>query len=129
VAHRKHQRSGLAYLARIRERLLGVPPRGLGIAKDPQDPRPIGQDCHPYVLAKPCPQRTMLGRIIKRERAIEMQSAFRDVSSNQQGHAHEAMSHHLRNRHSLFLGERQEMGREISTDIAIECAKLATQKL
>ena len=31
-----------------------------------------------------------------------------------------AMCHQKRNRRSLFLGERQELSREIATDIAIE---------
>ena len=77
---RIHQRGSVADLARILERVVGVRERGLGIAKQPQSQRPIGQDCHPDVLAKSRRQRTMLGRIVKRERLIEMRSAFRDVS-------------------------------------------------
>ena len=70
MVQRIHQRGGLADLARILERVLGVRERGLGIAKQPQSQRPIGQDCHPDVLAKSRRQRTMLGRIVKRERLI-----------------------------------------------------------
>ena len=68
---------------------LNVCERGLGIAKQPQRQRPIGQDCYPDVLTKTHRQRTMLGRIVKRDRLIEVRSAFRDVSREQQGNAHE----------------------------------------
>ena len=67
---RKHQRGGLTDLARILERVVSVCERGLGIAKQPQGQRPKGQDCHPDVLAKSRRQRTMLGRIVKRDRLI-----------------------------------------------------------
>ena len=63
----------------------------------------------------------MLGRIVKRDRLIEMRSAFRDVPRTQQGNAHEAMPDHERNRGSLFLGKRQELGRKSRHHIAIEC--------
>ena len=48
-------------------------------------PRSKAQSCHPDVLAKSRRQRTMLGRIVKRDHAIEMRSAFRNVSRIQQG--------------------------------------------
>ena len=96
----------MADLARIVERVVGVRERSLGIAKQPQSQRPKGQDCHSDVLAKTRRQRTMLGRIVKCERLIEVRSAFCDVSRTQQGHAHHAMSDHERDRRPLFLGER-----------------------
>jgi hypothetical protein len=70
----------LADLASIAEHLISFRQRSVWIAKHPQSPRPMGQDSHPNVLAKSRRQRTMLGRIVKRERLIEMRSAFRDVS-------------------------------------------------
>ena len=106
------------------ERVLCVCERGLGIAKQPQRPRPIGQDCHPDVLAKSRRQRTMLGRIVKRDRLIEMRSAFRDVSRTQQGHAHEAMPDHERNGRPLLLGERQELRRKLAHHVAVERHKV-----
>ena len=75
-----HQRGGLADLARVLERVISVGERSVGVAKHPQGQRPIGQDCHRNVLAKPRRQRTMHGRIVKRERLIVVRSTFRDVS-------------------------------------------------
>ena len=95
--------------------------RGLGIAKEPQSPRSIGQGRYRLVLAKSGRQRTMLGGIVKRNRLIEMRSCFRDISSIQQGSAQVIMPKHSRKRGALLLGKRQEMGGEIATYIAIEC--------
>jgi hypothetical protein len=80
AVQRVHQRGGVADLARIIERVLRVCERGLGITKHPQGKRPKGQDRHPDVLAKSRRQRTMLGRIVKRDRLIVVRPAFRDVS-------------------------------------------------
>src|SRR5262249_26595886 len=80
VRQRMHQRGGVTDLARILERVLGVGERGLGVTKTKQSPRPMAQDCHPGILAKTQCQRTMLGRIVKRERLIIVRPAFRDVS-------------------------------------------------
>ena len=41
------------------------------------------------VFAKSRRQRAMLGRIVKRNPAIEIRSPYRDVSRKQQGNAHE----------------------------------------
>jgi len=63
----------------------------------------------------------MLGRIVKRDCPIVVHTALRDVSRIKQGIAHVAMPDHKRNRGVLFLRKREEIGREIETDIAIEC--------
>src|SRR5580704_13920128 len=63
----------------------------------------------------------MLSRIVKTNRSIEVCPTFRDISHKEQGAAHEAMPDHERNRVSLFLGARQELRREIETDVAVEC--------
>ena len=52
MKQREHQSGGLADLARILKRLVGVCQRGLGIAKQPQSQRSATQDCHPDVLAQ-----------------------------------------------------------------------------
>ena len=119
-AQRIHQSGSLADLARITERAVRVCERSLGIAKKPQGPRSIGQDCTPDVLAKSRRQRTMLGRIVKRERLIEVRSSFRDVSRTQQGNTHEAMPDHERDRRPLLLGERQELRRKLAHSVAVE---------
>jgi hypothetical protein len=62
----------------------------------------------------------MLARIIKRDRAIEMRSAFRDVSRSQQGHAHKAMPDHERDCRPLLLGERKELRRKLAHRVAVE---------
>ena len=71
-------------------------------------------------MAKSRRQRTMLGRIVKRDRLIEVCSAFRDVSRKQQGRAHEAMSDHERDCRPLLLGERQELRRKLAHHVAVE---------
>ena len=66
----------------------------------------------------------MLGRIVKRDRLIEMRSAFRDVSRKQQGNAHEAMPDHERDGRPLLLGERQELRRKLAHHVAVERHKV-----
>ena len=74
-----YQRRGVADLARNLERMLAVCERGLGIAEQPKSQRLPGQGCRADVLAKTRRQRTMLGRIVERNRAIEMRSPVYDV--------------------------------------------------
>ena len=71
-------------------------------------------------MAKSRRQRTMLGRIVKRDRAIEMRSPLRDVSRIRQGDAHEAMPDHERDCRPLLLGERQELRRKLAHHVAVE---------
>ena len=53
-----------------------------------------------------------------------VRSAFRDVSCEQQGNAHEAMPDHERDCCSLFLGERQELRRKLAHHVAVERDKI-----
>ena len=62
----------------------------------------------------------MLGRIVKRDRLIEMRPALRDVSRHQQGDTHQAMPDHERDCRPLLLGERQELRRKLAHLVAIE---------
>jgi len=80
VRQRMHQRGGVTDLARILDRVLDVTERGIGVTKTKQSVRPMAQDSHPGILAKTHCQRTMLGRIIERERLIIVGPTFRDVS-------------------------------------------------
>ena len=66
----------------------------------------------------------MLGRIVERERLIEMRSAVRDVSREQQGSPHEAMPNHERDGRPLLLGERQELRRKVARHVAVERHKV-----
>ena len=77
----EHQTGGLPGLASVLEGVIDVAERGLGITEEPQHPWSHGQGCYPLVLAKAGRQRTMLSRIVKRNRLIEMRSCFRDFSS------------------------------------------------
>ena len=52
MEQRIHRRGGVTYLARILERLHGVCERRLGIAEQPEGPRPIGQLATPTSWAK-----------------------------------------------------------------------------
>ena len=62
----------------------------------------------------------MLGGIVKRDSAIEVRSAFRDVPRIQQGHAHEAMPDHERSGRSLLLGERRNCAARLAHRVAVE---------
>jgi hypothetical protein len=62
----------------------------------------------------------MLRRVVKRDCLIVVHTAPRNVSSVEQGGAHVAMPYHEWNRGALLLSERQEMGSEINTDIAMK---------
>ena len=62
----------------------------------------------------------MLGRIVKRNRLIEMRSPFRDIPGIQQESAHEAMPDHERKQRFLLLRERQEVRRKVANYVAIE---------
>jgi hypothetical protein len=53
-------------------------------------------------LAKTGGQWTMLGRIVKRDSAIEMRSPYREGARMQHG-THDAMSDHERHRRFLLL--------------------------
>ena len=70
----------------------------------------------------------MLGRIVKRDRSIEMRPPFRDVARVQQGNTHDAMPNHERDRRSLLLGKRQELRRKLAHTSPLNATKLATQK-
>ena len=69
----------------------------------------------PRVLAKSRRQRTMLGRIVKRDRLIQVRrpSAMSPVNSKEI--AHEAMPDHERDCRPLLLRERQELRRKVAT--------------
>jgi hypothetical protein len=47
-------------------------------------------------------------------------STFSEVSHQQQGSPHEAMPDHQRDCRPLSLGQRQEIGSEVATGIAVE---------
>src|SRR5262249_4006531 len=116
---RIHQSGRLADLARFLERAACVYERGIRIAEHPQRPRSVGQCCYPDVLAKSGGQETMLGRIIKCDRAVEMRSPFCKGARMQHG-THHAMPDHERNRCRLLLRERQELARQLAQSVALE---------
>jgi hypothetical protein len=62
----------------------------------------------------------MLGRVVKLPRAIELCSAFRDISRNQQGKAHKAVPNHQRGCCPLLSSERQELGRKLAHHVAVK---------
>jgi hypothetical protein len=66
----------------------------------------------------------MLGRIVKRDRPIEMRPALRDIPSRRQGHAHGVMPDHERDFRPLLLGEPQELRRKIAHHVAVERYKV-----
>ena len=74
-----HQGGGVADLASNRERVLGVCERGFEIAEQPKSQGPPAQSCRADVLAKTRRQRTMLGIVEERKRAIEMRSPICDI--------------------------------------------------
>src|SRR5216683_4627449 len=121
---RVHQRGSLTDVARILEWALFSCECGLGIAERPQGERPPPEGDHTDVLAKSRRQRTMLGRIIKRDRLIVVGPAFREGSPTRQGSAHEAMPDRERQGCPLLLSERQELRRKLTHRITAERHKI-----
>src|SRR5262249_24550958 len=80
----KHQRGSVTDCARITERLVGVCEGSIGIAKEPQRPRPKRQRCHTHVLTKTHRQRTMLDRGIERDRLVVMCAGFCEIAAKKQ---------------------------------------------
>src|SRR4029077_16991867 len=72
------------------------------------------------ILAKSRRQRTMCGRIVKRERLIVVRAALRDVARAQKGSAHETMAYHERDARLLFLSKRKELRRKLPHHVAVE---------
>src|SRR6266516_3104232 len=70
----------------------------------------------------------MLGRIVERNRAIQMRSPVYDVSCMQQGQAHEAMSHHEWPRRFLLICEGQELDSKLTHHVAVERYKVRDPK-
>ena len=92
-----------------------------GIAEQPKGQRPPAQGCRADVLAKTRRQRTMLGSVVERERAIEMRARICDIAGMQQGQAHQAMADHERPRRALLIGEGEELDRKLTHHVAVEC--------
>ena len=65
-------------------------------------------------------QRTMLGRVIKRDCSIEVIAALDQIAGKQQRNSHYAVPDYERECRSLFFGERQELRRKVSHGIPIE---------
>ena len=62
----------------------------------------------------------MLDGIVTRNSLIEVRSAFRQSSRNQQRSAHEAMPNHERDRRPRLVGEGEELRGKIAGDVAME---------
>src|SRR6516225_9826553 len=70
----------------------------------------------------------MLGRIVERNRAIQMRSPVYDVPCMQQGQAHEAMPHHEWPRRFLLICEGQEFDSKLTHHVAVERDKVRDPK-
>ena len=70
----------------------------------------------------------MLGRVVKRDRPIQVPLARRDFPSKHQGKSHEAMPFHKRECRPLRLRQREELRREIANDVAVESHIARDQK-
>src|SRR5664279_385375 len=66
----------------------------------------------------------MLQWIVEGDGLIVVCSTLRDTSRQQRGIAHDAMPNHNWDCRPLLLRERQELRREITTDIAVEGRKI-----
>jgi len=111
---RIHQGGGLADLACVSKRSVGVRQGGIRIAKTPERPRPKGQNRHPCVRAKTRRQWTMLARFIKRDCPIVMCLPLLEVPRTRQVSAHHAVADHERDRRPLLLGQPQELNRKLA---------------
>src|SRR5262245_4423731 len=70
----------------------------------------------------------MLGRIVERNRAIQMRSPIYDVPCMQQGQAHEAMPHHEGPRRFLLICKGQELDSKLTHHVAVERDKVRDPK-
>src|SRR5215831_9428197 len=70
----------------------------------------------------------MLGRIVERNRSIQMRSPVYDVPCMQQGQAHEAMPHHEWPRRFLLICEGQEFDSKLTHHVAVERDKVRDPK-
>src|SRR5215831_3411384 len=70
----------------------------------------------------------MLGRIVERNRSIQMRSPVYDVPCMQQGQAHEAMPHHEWPRRFLLICEGQEFDSKLTHHVTVECDKVRDPK-
>ena len=85
----------MADLARVLESIVGICKRGLGTTKDPKGAGPIAQGRYTNVLSKSRPQRTMLGRIVKRDCMVVVRLALDNVSCL---HQRRSLQHYLGHR-------------------------------
>jgi hypothetical protein len=67
----------------------------------------------------------MYFRIIKRDRLIIVNSAFREIARMQQRTAHKAVPNYEGKRCLLLLGKRQELRRKLARCVAVECHKVS----
>src|SRR5262249_50159155 len=77
---RIHQCGGLADLARLVDCALAFFARSRGITEVPQTSRTNRQQGHPDIAARPRRKRTVFGRIVNRERAVEVLFAIHKVA-------------------------------------------------
>ena len=79
-------------------------------------------------MSKSRRQRTMLGRIVKRNSLIEMLSAFCDLPRVKQRSTHEAMSDHRAGPSPHAFRQGQELRCKLARHVAIECHKVRDAK-
>src|ERR1039458_1411430 len=102
--------------------------RSRGISEQPQCQGPKRQGCRTHVMAKAHRQRTMRGRIVKREGAIEMGEPFGGVAQTEQGRAEQTMTDHDGCCSLLLLRESEELGRKRARSVAVESDELRYEK-
>src|SRR5262249_55116496 len=77
---RKHQCGGMADLARLVDCALALIARSRGITELPQTPRTNRQEGHPDIPARTRRNGTVFGRIVNRERPVEVLFAIHIVA-------------------------------------------------
>ena len=111
-------------LARILERLVRICERGVGMPTNHKAEDRMYNVVTQGVLANRVSQRTMLRRIVKRDRAIKVRSRFHERLRYTSKNAHEPMPDHERDRRLLLLSERQELRRKLAHHVAVERYKV-----
>ena len=78
------------------------------------------------VFAKSRRQRAMLGRIVKRNPAIEIRSPPAMFPVNSKEMPMSSLPDHERNGRALLLGKRKELRREVARGVAVKCHKVCS---
>lgn len=116
----EHQIDGAANLAGNGKRAIEVGQGGLRMAEHPGRQRAPAYAHQRGVRGESRRRLPMLGRIVKRDRLVEVRPAWPDFAAAQRGATDETMSDHDRNGLAQLARRREELRRKIRGRLLIE---------